>query len=212
MIKKDYQEYADTHSSPDSELLNELYRETYLKTVYPRMISGSYQGKVLGMISHMIRPKTILEIGTFTGYSTICLSQGLPKDGKIHTIEVNPEMQDIFMKYFRKASIENDVVVHTGPALEIIPQLDETFDLVFIDADKENYLNYYNLVFEKVRMGGFILADNAFWDGKVIREDHDKETRGITEFNEFVQNDPRVENVLLTIRDGLMLVRKVLRH
>jgi predicted O-methyltransferase YrrM len=174
-------------------------------------MSGHLQGKFLEMISWMIRPERVLEIGTYTGYSAICLASGLSENGLIHTIEVNQELEDFIKRYIKKAGLTGKINIHIGNALEIIPRLDETFDLVFIDADKENYLNYYNLVFEKVRKGGFILADNALWNGKVVESNKkpDKETEGIIEFNDFVRNDKRVENVLLPLRDGVMIVRKL---
>ncbi len=208
MIKDEFQQYAEEHTKPESKLLSGLNRETHLKTIYPRMLSGHYQGKFLEMISHMLNPFSILEIGTFTGYSAICLAQGLKEGGCIHTIDVNQEMEHIFNKYFEEAGLGNKIITHFGKALEIIPVLNESFDLVFIDADKENYLNYYQLVFNKVKTGGYILADNAFWSGQVMKKEKDKETAGIAAFNNFVQQDERVENVLLTIRDGLMMIRK----
>jgi len=158
----------------------------------------------------MIRPKHILEIGTYTGYSAICLAKGLPTDGVLHTIEKNPELESIAKKYFVEAEIEHQIIYHQGDALEIIPQIKEFFDLVFLDADKENYLNYYHLIFDKLRSGAYILADNVFWSGKVLStpDQADKETLGIIEFNDFVQQDDRVENVILPLRDGLSLIRK----
>ena len=203
--------YITDHTSPESELLQKLNRETHVKILFPRMMSGHLQGKFLEMISWMIRPERVLEIGTYTGYSAICLASGLSENGLIHTIEVNQELEDFIKRYIKKAGLTGKINIHIGNALEIIPRLDETFDLVFIDADKENYLNYYNLVFEKVRKGGFILADNALWNGKVVESNKkpDKETEGIIEFNDFVRNDKRVENVLLPLRDGVMIVRKL---
>ncbi len=184
---------------------------TFLHTPYPRMLSGQVQGQFLGMISRMINPGRILEIGTFTGYSAICLAGGLAPGGMLHTIEAEPSYAEIAREYFRKAGLENYIELHDGDALEIIQQLDETFDLVFIDAAKEHYLDYYKAVFDKVKTGGFILADNALWDGRVLEGDRagDPETRGIIRFNEEIQNDVRVENVLVSIRDGVMLVRKI---
>ncbi|MDZ7743425.1 MAG: O-methyltransferase [Bacteroidota bacterium] len=208
MIKDEFQQYAEEHTKPESEMLSGLNRETHLKTIYPRMLSGHYQGKFLEMISCMLHPSRVLEIGTFTGYSAICLAQGLKEGGCVHTIDLDQEMEDIFKKYFEESGLKNKIITHFGNAIHIIPGLNETFDLVFIDADKENYLNYYQLVFDKVKPGGFILADNAFWSGQVMKKDHDKETAGIAEFNDFVQQDERVENMLLTIRDGLMMIRK----
>lgn len=203
--------YITDHTSPESELLQKLNRETHVKILFPRMMSGHLQGKFLEMVSWMIRPERVLEIGTYTGYSAICLAGGLSENGLIHTIEVNQELEDFIKRYIKEAGLTGKINIHMGNALEIIPGLDEAFDLVFIDADKENYLNYYNLVFEKVRKGGFILADNALWNGKVVESNKrpDKETEGIIEFNDFVRNDKRVENVLLPLRDGVMIVRKL---
>jgi len=218
MKKPDYQStveafenYAIGHTSPEPDYLYELYRETNLKTMYPRMLSGHFQGKFLTMICSMLKPERVLEIGTFTGYSAISLALGLPEKGIIHTIDSNIESVEIGLKYFDRAGVKDKIITHIGNALEIIPGIDETFDLVFIDADKENYLNYYHLVFDKLRKGGIILADNAFWDGKVLSEPEkaDREALGIIEFNDFVQNDGRVENILVPIRDGLMMVRKL---
>lgn len=209
MIDEKIATYAETHSTSEDKLLYRLNRETHLKTIYPRMLSGHYQGKILEMISHMIQPKRILEIGTFTGYSAINLGRGLAEDGLLHTIEVNPELQEIFNDYFSEAGLADKIKVHIGEALKIIPEIKEIFDLVFIDADKENYLAYYKLSKAKLRKGGFILVDNTLWSGKVLQKDEDKETEGIIEFNEYVQQDEEVENVLLTVRDGLMLVRKL---
>jgi len=210
MINPELEKYAEEHSSKESDLLYRLNRETHIKVMLPRMLSGAMQGKLLEMLSLMIKPKCILEIGTYTGYSAICLAKGLPTDGVLHTIEKNPELESIAKKYFAEAEIEHQVNYHLGNALEIIPQINEIFDLVFLDADKENYLNYYHLIFDKIRSGGYILADNVFWSGKVLStpDPHDKEAIGIIEFNEFVQQDERIENVMLPLRDGLSLIRK----
>ncbi len=208
MIDPDIMKYAEMHTQVESAVLKELNRETHLKILKPRMLSGHTQGQLLQLISCMIKPKQILEIGTFTGYSAICLAEGLAEKGMIHTIEYNPELEDIILKYFGKANMNRKAKLYIGQALEIIPTINEVFDLVFIDADKENYLNYYRMVFDKVKNGGFILADNVLWDGKVVTESKDRETIGIIEFNDFVQNDNRVENLLLPFRDGLMVVRK----
>jgi len=208
---EEFENYAIAHTSVEPDYLYELYRETNLKTMYPRMLSGHFQGKFLTMICSMLKPERVLEIGTFTGYSAISLALGLPEKGIIHTIDSNAESVEIGLKYFDRAGVNDKIVTHIGNALEIIPGINETFDLVFIDADKENYLNYYHLVFDKLRKGGIILADNAFWDGKVLSEPDkaDREALGIIEFNDFVQQDNRVENILVPIRDGLMMVRKL---
>jgi predicted O-methyltransferase YrrM len=211
MIDPRLEEYIENHTTPETELLYELRRITFLHTAYPRMLSGPVQGRFLEMISRMIRPERILEIGTFTGYSAICLAGGLAPGGILHTIEAEPGYAEIAREYFRKAKLEDRIVLHAGDALDIIPQLNETFDLVFIDAAKEHYSNYYHAVFEKVKPGGFILADNALWDGRVLEGASAKnpETRGMIRFNEEIQQDPRVENVLVSIRDGVMVARKL---
>ena len=203
--------YITDHSSPEDDLLKRLNRETHLKVLNPRMLSGHVQGRFLEMISKMIRPQRILEIGTYTGYSAICLAKGLAGNGILHTIEVNPELEEFAKRYFREAGLESQIIQHGGDALELLPQIDETFDLVFIDAAKESYLDYYHLIFDKVRKGGFILADNALWDGKVVdpNQVQDKETQGIMAFNDFIRKDDRVENVLLSLRDGIMIIRKL---
>jgi len=210
MIDSDLEEYIESHTTPEPELLYELRRKTFLHTPYPRMLSGPVQGQFLGMISRMIKPGSILEIGTFTGYSAICLAGGLAPGGKLHTIEADPSYAEIAREYFRKANLEDRISLHNGDALEIIPQLNESFDLVFIDAAKENYSDYYQAVFDKVKPGGFILADNALWDGRVLEgvSAKDPETRGMIRFNEEIQRDVRVENVLLSVRDGVMLLHK----
>ena len=206
------EQYSEEHTSPELPVLHRLHRETHLTQVYPRMISGHLQGTLLRMISRMIRPYRVLEIGTFTGYSAINLASGLTdREGKalLHTIEVDPEQELIIRKYLKEAGIEEKVILHTGDAMEIIPQLDETWDLVFIDADKPNYINYYRMLIDRLSPKGVLIADNAFWDGKVLDKDTScKETLGIIEFNEFVQKDDRVENLLLPVRDGLMIVQK----
>lgn len=202
--------YIEKYSGPEDPVLAELTRETYLKAIYPRMISGHIQGKLLQMISTMINPQKILEIGTFTGYSAICLSRGLAEGGKLITIEKNDEITEFPKKYFKKAGLENHIELLTGDALEIIPTLEGPFDLVFIDAGKQDYVPYYEMIIDRVRTGGYILADNVLWDGKVLDpEKHpDKETRGIIAFNEHVAADTRVEQVILNLRDGITLIRK----
>jgi caffeoyl-CoA O-methyltransferase len=205
-----FEQYAEEHTTKESENLHRLFRETHLKTMYPRMLSGNLQGQFLSMISKMLSPKSILEIGTFTGYATINLAMGLEKHGVIHTIDSNAESVEIGRKYFSEAGLNEKIIAHIGNAMQIIPQLDLCFDLIFIDADKENYLHYYHLVFDKLKTGGIILADNAFWDGKALEiKTNDREAIGIKQFNDYVQSDQRVENVLIPIRDGLMMVRKL---
>jgi caffeoyl-CoA O-methyltransferase len=211
MIDPRLEEYIENHTSPEPELLYELRRKTFLHTPYPRMLSGPVQGQFLGMISRMIKPDKILEIGTFTGYSAICLAGGLAPGGILHTVEADLSYAEIAREYFLKAKLEDRIMLHVGDALDIIPQLNETFDLVFIDAAKEHYSDYYHAVFEKVKPGGFVLADNALWDGRVLEGDaaKDPETKGMIWFNEEIQQDVRVENVLVSIRDGVMVVRKL---
>jgi caffeoyl-CoA O-methyltransferase len=204
------EKYALTHSDEEPEVLKKLNRETYSKVLMPRMLSGHLQGRLLSMFSKMIQPKTILEIGTYTGYSAICLAEGLQPDGKIITIDINEELEDLVRKYFKESGIEKQADYRIGNAMQIIPTLTETFDLVFIDADKENYINYFNLVFDKVKPGGYIIADNVLWSGKVLGDYDklDKDTKTIVDFNKKITEDTRVENLLLPVRDGLMVVRK----
>lgn len=196
----------------DSEdpILYELNRETHLKMMHPRMVTGHWQGQILQMISTMIRPKCILEIGTFTGYSAICLARGLDQGGHLYTIEINDEIVEIPLRYFEKAGLSKKITLYVGDALKIIPDLDFQFDLVFIDGEKSEYINYYNAVFDKVKPGGFILADNILWSGKVLHEIEkgDYFTQGIVEFNNYLKNDSRVEKTVLPLRDGTMLIRK----
>lgn len=206
------QQYIENHCSPENDLLQALNRETYLKVLMPQMLSGPLQGQVLSMLVYMLRPDNILEIGTFTGYAALWMAQALPPGGKLYTLDINEELEDMVRKYIGKAGLEEKIDYRIGNALEIIPTLDVTFDLVFIDADKVNYKRYYELVFDKVRKNGFIIADNVLWGGKVVSENSEKNskhTQAILEFNEYVHNDPRVENVLLPIRDGLMIARKL---
>jgi caffeoyl-CoA O-methyltransferase len=203
-------EYADRHTSAESEALQKLNRETNAKVAVPRMLSGHLQGRMLSMLSHMIQPKRILEIGTYTGYSAICLAEGLKEGGILHTIDVNDELEEIIRRYFKMAGAENKIQLHIGDAMQIITTLNEVFDLVFIDADKINYSNYYDMIFDKVRTGGYILADNVLWSGKVIEDESqmDADTKAIAAFNAKVQKDTNVEHVLLPVRDGVMVVRK----
>ena len=195
-------EYVVEHTSKESELLYELHRETYIKVLQPRMLSGHFQGRVLSMLSKMIRPKRILELGTYTGYSALCLAEGLTKDGMLHTIDKNEELEDFVQSFIDRSSLQNNIQQHIGNALEIIPQLDEEWDLVFIDADKENYVNYYELLMPKLKSGSYILADNILWSGKVVDETaQDKDTVLLREFNERITEDSRIENILLPIRE-----------
>ncbi|MCE3295911.1 MAG: methyltransferase [Crocinitomicaceae bacterium] len=209
-IAAELDDYVCKHSSDEPAILQELNRETHLKVLQPRMLSGHFQGRLLSMISKMARPERILEIGTYTGYSALCLAEGLTENGKLITIDVNEELEPMVRRYISKSDFKDRIDYRIGNAMELIPELEESFDIVFIDADKQNYLNYYTLVFDKVKPGGLILTDNVLWSGKVIREvkANDKETKIILEFNEFVKNDPRAETILLPIRDGIMLTRK----
>jgi len=211
LVNKQIENYVEKYTTAEDEVLKSLNRETHLKTYMPAMLSGAVQGKILEMISRMIRSKRILEIGTFTGYSAIAMAKGLSVDGKLITIDVNEEMEVFIQKYVEKAGMTDKIELIIGNALEIIPNLDETFDLVFIDADKEQYPDYLDLALSKLRQGGFILADNVFWDGRALEDDSksDKETMGVKTFNQKVKNDSRVEQVILSVRDGLMLIRKV---
>mgnify|MGYP001311705672 FL=1 len=205
------EQYACNHTQEENIVLAELNRETWAKVLIPRMLSGHLQGRALSMFSKMIRPKCILEIGTYTGYSAICLSEGLQEDGKLHTIDINEELKLMSSNYFKKAEISKNIVQYVGNALEIIPNLKDEFDLVFIDADKENYSNYFKIVIEKMPIGGFIIADNVLWSGKVVEKikAKDQETKAIQEFNALVQTSERVENILMPIRDGLMICQKI---
>lgn len=204
------EKYVLDHTQCEPEQLSNLNRETNAKVLMPRMLSGHLQGRILSMFSKMIKPKRILEIGTYTGYSATCLAEGLTEDGKLITIDVNAELEKMVRQHFKEADISQKIDFYVGNALKIIPTLNEKLDLVFIDADKENYSNYYDLVFDKVNAGGFIIADNVLWSGKVIMEEAkmDKDTKAICSFNKMVHNDKRVEHVLFPVRDGLMVVRK----
>jgi predicted O-methyltransferase YrrM len=209
-IDQKLDDYVCAHTENEPEVLNELNRKTHLTVLRSRMLSGHFQGRLLSMLSHMIKPERILEIGTYTGYSAICLAEGLTENGKLTTIDINEELEDIAREFIQKANLDNKIEYIIGDAMQIVPQLDELFDLVFIDADKKNYCNYYHLVFDKVKPGGYILADNVLWSGKVV-EDYealDSETKIIMDYNKMVHEDPRVQEILLPIRDGLMLARK----
>ena len=203
--------YACNHTLEENTVLAELNRETWAKVLIPRMLSGHLQGRTLSMFSQMIQPKTILEIGTYTGYSAICLAEGLQENGSLHTIDINEELKSMCERYFEKAGISKQVKLHTGNAMDIIPTIDAEFDLVFIDADKENYSNYFDLIIERMPVGGYIIADNVLWSGKVVEEvdTKDKETQELIAFNKKIHESERVENLLLPVRDGLMICRKV---
>lgn len=203
--------YAEKYTSPEMPALAALNRETNIKRSDAVMLSGHLQGEILQMLSHMIKPRRILEVGTYTGYSAICLAQGLTEDGVLHTIDVDEELYDIAHKYIGQAGLSGKIVQHIGKALDIIPTLPDMFDLVFIDADKANYSNYYNLVFSRVPVGGYIIADNVLYDGEVVLpvSQHGKNARAIHSFNEMLLTDKRIERLLLPVRDGLMITRKL---
>lgn len=209
LLSSDIESYVLQHTTPESPLLQQLARETHTRVLMPNMLSGHLQGAVLSMFSRMIQPHRILEIGTFTGYSAICLAQGLAPGGLLYTIDINEELEDMVRDYLAKAGLAHKVRAVFGNALDVIPKLHDTFDLVFIDADKANYVRYYELVFDHVRPGGYIIADNVLWKGKVADpEMQDKDTAAIRRFNDLVHEDPRVENILLPLRDGLLIARK----
>lgn len=207
----DINEYCEKYTSSEDEVLYELHRETHQKILRPRMLSGHLQGQFLTMISKMIRPKYVLEIGTYTGYSAICMARGIQEGGKLITIDVNEELEDFANSYFDKAKLKDVIELRIGNAMDIIPQLNLQWDLVFIDADKENYINYYNLVFDHVKSGAFIVFDNVLWSGKVTQEINpkDKETATLVELAELLKSDNRVDQVLLPLRDGLFMVQVV---
>ncbi|MDA9849889.1 O-methyltransferase [Flavobacteriaceae bacterium] len=200
-------EYLINHSEKEPEILSDLNRETNLKVLQPRMISGTYQGRLLSMISKIINPKKILEIGTFTGYSTLCLAEGLDKNGQIHTVDINEELYDLQRKYFKKSSFNNNITQHLGNALEIIPKLDHDFDLIFLDADKINYPKYLDVLIVRLKKGGVLLSDNVLWDGKVLNEisQKDKSTKAIVEYNKMLKNRTDMDSVILPIRDGITI-------
>ncbi len=203
-------QYVCEHSSRESALLQQINRETHLEVLQPRMLSGHFQGRVLSMFSKMIKPNRILEIGTYTGYSALCLAEGLTAEGKLVTIDVNEELENRVRGYFNLSDYSNKITYLVGDAIQLIPTISEKWDIVFIDADKLNYLNYYHLVFNSVSVGGYIIADNVLWSGKVADPiKQDRETNLLREYNQFVHNDPRVEEVLMPIRDGLMISRKI---
>lgn len=203
--------YVEQFTSPESPILQQIVRETHLEVLMPRMLSGHFQGRLLALLSTLMKPKTVLEIGTFTGYATLCLAEGLPSEGKIITIEINAELENRLHRYFEAAGYLSQIDLRIGNAMQVLDTLEETFDLVFIDADKKNYLHYYQKVMPKVKLGGLIIADNVLWSGKVTTpiEQMDKDTQAIHLFNEFVKKDTSVEQILLPIRDGLYLIKKI---
>jgi len=211
ILNQQIQQYCDNHTSPEYDYLKHLNRNTFANVLQPRMLSGHFQGRLLSMLSKMICPTFVLEIGTYTGYSALCLAEGLAENGKLITIDVNVEREEMVNQFIEKAGMQNKILHIIGDALNIIKTLPHTFDLIFIDADKPNYIKYYHLAMEKLNEGGYLLIDNVLWSGKVVDEmalNKDKDTQLIFELNQLVQLDSRVENVLLPIRDGLMLIRK----
>ena len=208
-LPEELDEYIVAHSQKEPELLAKLNRETNQKVMQPRMLSGHYQGRVLSLLSKLIRPKTILEIGTYTGYSALCLAEGMPEDGILHTIDVNEELFDFQKKYFEKSDYRDQIKQYLGDATEIVPEIDSNFDLVFIDADKPNYPKYFELIISKMNRGGVILSDNVLWSGKVIEKvkKDDESTQALLKYNKLLAEDERVETVILPVRDGLTLTR-----
>lgn len=200
--------YLEQYCEPEPELLKHIDRETNLKVLMPRMVSGHYQGRVISLLTKLVNPKNILEIGTFTGYATLCFAEGLAEGGKIITIDINEELEDRVRGYFAQSAYADKIDYRIGNAMEIVPTLKETFDMVFIDADKKNNLNYYNLVFNQVKPGGLIIVDNVLWSGKVVAQKEDKDTSNIINFNDEIAKDQSVEKLILPVRDGLFIIRK----
>ena len=209
-INKDIQDYVESNSQLEPDILKELNRETHLKILNPRMLSGSYQGRLLSLISKILKPKKVLEIGTYTGYSALCIAEGLDKNGVIDTIDINEELQEIQKRFFDKSRFRNQINQHIGNALDVIPKINKRFDLVFLDADKENYINYFHLVIDKIHSGGILISDNVLWSGKVAdKGNSDLITQNLREFNNLINNDKRLETLILPIRDGLSICRKI---
>lgn len=208
-LSEELENYAAQHTEDEPLLLQELNKRTHLNVLQPRMISGHFQGRFLSLLSKMVQPRTILEIGTYTGYATLCLAEGLHPEGVLHTIDIKEELTDIQREFFDRSGYGSQIVQHLGKAADIIPSLNTTFDLVFIDADKQNYAHYFDLVIEKMNRGGIILSDNVLWSGKVVEEvkHNDKHTQALMAYNQKIKDDPRVETVLLPIRDGITLSR-----
>ena len=210
-ISEALDDYVVNHSEDEPELLQALTRETYQKILQPRMLSGHYQGRVLSMISKLVNPKYILEIGTYTGYSALCLAEGMQHNGELHTIDINEELEAFQRKYFNKSPYGHCIFQHIGNALDIVPTLNKTFDLIFIDADKDNYPNYFNIIIDQLKTGGILLSDNVLWSGKVIEpiKEDDISTKALLKYNRLLKDDPRVETIMLPIRDGLTISRKI---
>lgn len=210
-ISEVLENYVERHTEDEPELLRELNRETHLKVLRPRMLSGHFQGRFLSLISRLVSPRYILEVGTYTGYSALCMAEGLQKDGELHTIDIDEELYDLQRRYFDRSDYGEQIKQHTGNALDIIPTLNIKFDLVFIDADKPNYHKYFDLIMDKMNRGGVILSDNVLWSGKVVEEvkPDDESTIALVEYNKKLKEDPRVETVLLPIRDGLTICRVI---
>ena len=208
-LSEELENYAAQHTEDEPLLLQELNKRTHLNVLQPRMISGHFQGRFLSLLSKMVQPRTILEIGTYTGYATLCLAEGLHPEGVLHTIDIKEELTDLQREFFDRSGYGNQILQHLGKAADIIPSLNTTFDLVFIDADKQNYAHYFDLVIEKMNRGGIILSDNVLWSGKVVEEvkHNDKHTQSLMAYNQKIKDDPRVETVLLPIRDGITLSR-----
>jgi len=211
-ITSELNQYIENHSQSEDKILQELSRETHLKMLHPRMLSGKLQGKILESFSRMLQSQNILELGTYTGYSAICLAKGLSEKGKLITVEIDEEVLSIAKKYFKKSGLEDKIEIQVGDAIQIVKNIEQTFDLVFIDADKAQYSEYYNQILPKVRKGGYIIVDNVLWSGKILQKDiksNDYFTKGILQFNSEVQKDKRVDNYILPIRDGMMIIRKL---
>jgi len=208
-LPENIENYSVNHTEKEPKLLSELNRETWAKVMIPRMLSGHLQGRVLSMFSKMLQPKNIIEIGTYTGYSALCLAEGLQKNGTLHTVDVNEEYTSVAKRYFDKSEYKENIVQHIGNAIDLIPNFSDKFQLAFIDADKESYSNYFYLLIDKMDIGGYIIADNVLWSGKVTNDEKDEETKALDQYNKKILEDKRVETILLPIRDGLMISRKI---
>ena len=208
-LPEEIENYVSSHTEKESALLADLNRETWANVLIPRMLSGHLQGRILSMFSKLVKPENIIEIGTYTGYSALCLAEGLKPNGTLHTLDINEECTSVANRYFKKSSFSKNIIQHIGEALEIIPNLNGNFQLAFIDADKKNYSNYFDAIIDKMDIGGLIIADNVLWSGKVTKEDKDYETVALDEYNKKMLNSDRVETILLPVRDGLMISKKI---